>query len=62
MGRRYQTSFAQKTPIILKKMKKGKQLPYLEAIAISFLPDIQSEFMLFSQGKFDFLNSIDPSL
>lgn len=41
--------------------EKGKQLPYLEAIAISFLPDIQSEFMLFSQGKFDFLNSLDPS-
>lgn len=41
--------------------EQGKQLPYLEAIAISFLPDIQSEFMLFSQGKFDFLNSLDPS-
>ena len=39
----------------------GKQLPYLEAISIRFLPDIQSEFMLFSQGKFDFLNSLDPS-
>ena len=40
---------------------QGNPLPYLEAIAISFLPDIQSEFMLFSQGKFDFLNSLDPS-
>lgn len=39
----------------------GQQLPYLEAIAIQFIPDIQSEFMLFSQGKFDFLNSLDPS-
>ena len=43
------------------KDKKWKKTPYLEAIAISFLPDIQSEFMLFSQGKFDFLNSLDPS-
>ena len=39
----------------------GQQLPYLEAIAIRFLPDIQSEFMLFTQGKFDFLNSLDTS-
>ena len=40
---------------------EGKRLPYLEAISIQFIPDIQSEFMLFSQGKFDFLNSLDPS-
>ena len=39
----------------------GNQLPYLEAISIRFLPDIQSEFMLFTQGKFDFLNSLDSS-
>lgn len=41
--------------------EKGHQLPYLEAISIRFLPDIQSEFMLFTQGKFDFLNSLDSS-
>ena len=50
-----------KNPDYFEKDKNGKRLPYLEAIAISFLPDIQSEFMLFSQGKFDFLNSLDPS-
>ena len=50
-----------KNPYYFEKDKNGKKLPYLEAIAISFLPDIQSEFMLFSQGKFDFLNSLDPS-
>ena len=50
-----------KNPDYFEKDKNGKKLPYLEAIAISFLPDIQSEFMLFSQGKFDFLNSLDPS-
>lgn len=50
-----------KNPLYFEKDKNGKRLPYLEAIAISFLPDIQSEFMLFSQGKFDFLNSLDPS-
>lgn len=50
-----------KNPNYFERDNKGIQLPYLEAIAVSFLPDIQSEFMLFSQGKFDFLNSLDPS-
>ena len=50
-----------KNPNYFERDEKGIQLPYLEAIAVSFLPDIQSEFMLFSQGKFDFLNSLDPS-
>lgn len=39
----------------------GKQLPYLEAVAITFLPDKQSEFMQFAQGNLDFLNSLDAS-
>lgn len=41
--------------------KKGNTLPYLEAIAITFLPDKQSEFLQFAQGNLDFLNSIDNS-
>ena len=41
--------------------KEGQKLPYLEAIAIQFIPDIQSEFMLFLQGKLDFINSLDAS-
>lgn len=41
--------------------KNGKPLPYLEAVAITFLPDKQSEFLQFIQGKLDFLNSIDNS-
>jgi peptide/nickel transport system substrate-binding protein len=40
---------------------KGVQLPYLEAVAITFLPDKQSEFLQFIQGNLDFLNSIDNS-
>lgn len=40
---------------------QGEQLPYLEAVAISFLPDKQSEFLQFAQGNIDFLNSLDPS-
>lgn len=39
----------------------GNQLPYLEAVATTFLPDKQSEFLQFIQGNLDFLNSIDAS-
>ena len=39
----------------------GKPLPYLEAIAVTFLPDKQSEFLQFAQGNIDFLNSLDAS-
>jgi len=41
--------------------KEGKQLPYLEAVAISFLPDKQSEFLQFAQGNIDFVSGLDAS-
>ena len=40
---------------------QGKQLPYLEAVAITFLPDKQSEFLQFIQGNIDFMKSLDAS-
>ena len=43
------------------KDETGKPLPYLEAVAITFLPDKQSEFLQFTQGNIDFLNSLDAS-
>ncbi len=43
------------------KDETGRSLPYLEAIAITFLPDKQSEFLQFAQGNLDFLNSLDTS-
>ena len=39
----------------------GNQLPYLEAVAITFLPDKQSEFLQFVQGKLDFVSGLDNS-
>lgn len=39
----------------------GNPLPYLEAVAITFLPGKQSEFLAFVQGKLDFLSGLDPS-
>ena len=50
-----------KNPLYYEKDKNGVALPYLEAIAISFIPDKQSEFMLFLQGKLDLLNALDNS-
>jgi peptide/nickel transport system substrate-binding protein len=43
------------------KDENGNQLPYLEAVAITFLPDKQSEFLQFIQGNIDFMSSIDAS-
>ena len=39
----------------------GEQLPYLEAIAISFLPNKQSEYLQFIQGNLDFISGLDAS-
>ncbi|WP_461597992.1 ABC transporter substrate-binding protein [Winogradskyella sp.] len=41
--------------------ENSKQLPYLEAIAITFLPDKQSEFLQFAQGNIDFVSGLDAS-
>jgi peptide/nickel transport system substrate-binding protein len=41
--------------------KDGNTLPYLEAIAITFLPDKQSEFLQFAQGNIDFVSGLDAS-
>ena len=39
----------------------GEALPYLEAVAITFLPDKQSEFLQLIQGNIDFLSGLDAS-
>ncbi|WP_299526242.1 ABC transporter substrate-binding protein [Winogradskyella sp.] len=41
--------------------ENGNALPYLEAIAITFLPDKQSEFLQFAQGNIDFVSGLDAS-
>jgi peptide/nickel transport system substrate-binding protein len=38
----------------------GNKLPYLDAIAITFLADKQSAFLEFLKGKLDFMSGIDP--
>lgn len=43
------------------KDSSGKPLPRLDGIKISFFDSRATEFMLFRQGKLDFINDIDPS-
>ena len=39
----------------------GNKLPYLEAVAITFLPDKQSEFLQFAQDNIDYVSGLDGS-
>lgn len=41
--------------------QENQRLPYLEAIAITFLPDKQSEFLQFAQGNIDYISGLDAS-
>nr|WP_322626116.1 ABC transporter substrate-binding protein [uncultured Flavobacterium sp.] len=50
-----------KNPLYYERDEKGTQLPYMEAVAITFLPDKQSGFLQFTQGKLDFVSGLDPS-
>lgn len=50
-----------KNPLYFEKDAQGIQLPYLEAVAITFLPDKQSEFLQFAQGELDMVSGLDNS-
>lgn len=50
-----------KNKTYFEKDADGNKLPYLEAVAITFKNDKQSEFLEFAQGNLDFINAIDPS-
>jgi peptide/nickel transport system substrate-binding protein len=41
--------------------ENGKRLPYLDAVAITFVPDKQSSFLEFIKGNLDFISGIDPT-
>lgn len=41
--------------------ENGYRLPYLDAVAISFIIDKQSVFLEFVKGNIDFMSGIDPS-
>ncbi len=43
------------------KDEQGKQLPYLDAVKVSFYDNKATEFLQFRQEKLSFINDIDPS-
>lgn len=50
-----------RNPNYFEKDSLGQNLPYIEAVAITFLPDKQSEFLQFAQGNIDFVSGLDAS-
>lgn len=50
-----------KNPQFYHKDKAGERLPYLDYVAVQFLPEKHSEFLQLVQGKVDMLASLDPS-
>ena len=50
-----------KNNLYFEKDSNGNTLPYLEAVAITFLPDKQSEFLQFAQRNIDFVSGLDAS-
>jgi peptide/nickel transport system substrate-binding protein len=49
-----------KNPFYFEK-ENGEQLPYIEAVSVRFIPDKQSAFLEFIQGRLDFLSGLDAS-
>ncbi len=43
------------------EFENNQRLPYLDAVAITFVADKQSAFLEFMKGKLDFMSGIDPS-
>ena len=48
----------ERNPTYWRTDRQGRKLPYLDAVAVSFLPDRKTEFLTFMQGKLDFLSGI----
>ena len=56
-----QAMVLQKNPRYFETDQAGQRLPYLDGIKISFADSKATEFLLFRQGKLDFINDIDAS-
>ncbi|MBE0649388.1 MAG: ABC transporter substrate-binding protein [Bacteroidales bacterium] len=51
----------QKNPDYFEFDSAGNRLPYLDAVAITFLADKMTAFLEFTKGKLDFISGIAPS-
>ena len=47
-----------RNPRYWRRDARGRRLPYLDAVLISFIQDRKTEFLTFQQGKLDFLSGI----
>jgi peptide/nickel transport system substrate-binding protein len=56
-----QAMILKKNPGYFERDEKGGRLPYLDGVKISFYDSKATEFLLFRQGKIDFINDIDAS-
>lgn len=50
-----------KNPDYFERDEQGNALPYLDAVAITFIVDRQTVFLEFIKGSLDFMNSLDAS-
>ena len=50
-----------KNPKYFEKDKKGKSLPRIDAVSITFIADKQSEFLEFIKGRIDFISGVNAS-
>jgi peptide/nickel transport system substrate-binding protein len=51
----------QRNPNYFERDDDGNRLPYLDAIAVTFIVDKQTVFLEFVKGNLDFMNSLDAS-
>ena len=56
-----QALIMKKNPLYFEKDSAGNRLPYLDGIKVSFFDSKATEFLLFRQGKLNFINDIDAS-
>jgi peptide/nickel transport system substrate-binding protein len=56
-----QAMILKKNPSYFEKDADGNRLPYVDGVKISFFDSRATEFLLFRQGKLDFINDIDAS-
>ncbi len=50
-----------RNPLYYERDADGRRLPYLEAVAIRFIPDRQAAFLEFLKGELDLVSGVDPS-
>lgn len=56
-----QAMILKRNPAYFERDSSGRRLPYLDGVKVSFYDSKATEFLLFRQGKLDFINDIDAS-